>query len=734
MTIISKPVLLSFNISSSIYLSKLLPLDRTIKSWKDLSDYRKKYPLPYNLEQATTFSPWGFLIITQSVIDPIQGWILVHSEKWRNSSKRNRELIIKSALNNHIFKNKRITKIGNDWSYFQEDIKEENGIVSTIHYCLSAKYVAIGDTDAISYDFVRKVRSALSINDELNNGIFPHREDTRSDVMVTINSGNKEFSSGLLMNIDESFNLNMKFKGSEDTIREYDEKNGILYTDYDSENTCIVHVKQGKNTWPYAASRVFRVLRIEDWVGKLKNSMKNLLRLKPTVFESYLKKGIRLLRGFEFAGQLIRFEFNNETDWDVKQAKVSDICLLPNSSTNSKLLFNEKWNHHLKDHTKLSRKKLPLLQVIYCMHEDDHWALSELKRYSDSVLSLLPEWEYEESEKIILLKGKNQTEIKYSINNEVQNIPEFPGEQLVISALRPTRPNIDIYTCLKRQLTEKNLIHQNYLIYANNKFNAPYRKSTHEINICQLLLKFGRLPVPFSIKLGEIDMTIGVDIGRSGANRSRPSMAVSIDRNGKMWGGSVSSEPQPGEEMSNRTIRDLLDNQILRYKNNNHTLPNRILILRDGNSSKQELGDMNEICNEWNSLGVDVSWITVQKSGTPRLLNYKEGLVVNILPVAESYLVTSKSSGWCWTTGGSVGRFPGIPRGFSFRVERNFTTDSLNIEQWSRILIAQAKTSQINTYTNTRLPFTIHLADKMAKALIRGSIPPDYSGNGFPAC
>ncbi len=80
------------------------------------------------------------------------------------------------------------------------------------------------------------------------------------------------------------------------------------------------------------------------------------------------------------------------------------------------------------------------------------------------------------------------------------------------------------------------------------------------------------------------------------------------------------------------------------------------------------------------------------------------------------------------------GKFPGIPKGFGFTVERNFGNSALTIDILSKILIAQAKSSQISPYANTRLPMTLHLADKMAKALARGSVPPSYSGTGFPAC
>ena len=159
-----------------------------------------------------------------------------------------------------------------------------------------------------------------------------------------------------------------------------------------------------------------------------------------------------------------------------------------------------------------------------------------------------------------------------------------------------------------------------------------------------------------------------------------------------------------------------------------------MLVLRDGNSSKKELESVRVVSHELQELGIDVAWVTLQKSGTPRLLSYNSTEVLDQLPPSESFLITSNNTGWCWTTGGPAGRFPGIPRGFSFRVEQNFVNEPLNMEEVSKILIAQAKTSQVNPYSNTRLPFTLHLADKMAKALIRGAIPPDYSGDGFPAC
>ena len=717
----------------SYYVTQLCPIDKSIDSWEKIRDYEILNPLPSNLEKTTTYSPYGLLILTEKLVEPIQGWSLHSSELWENSPKKYRDSLMKNALNRHIRKKKDIIKIGNDWSYYREDIEEQNGNVATIHHCFSAKYVQVGDVDGFAYDFVRKVRSGLSIDEELKMKIFPYGEEDKKEVMVTVSSAHKEYSGGYLKKIDESSNLNMSFEGSTDTIREYDASKGITYTDEQAENTCIIFVKQGRNVWPYAGSRVYRVLRIEDWAGSLKESMKKLLRLKPKEFETHVNKGRRLLRGFKFAGRPIHFEFNTDLDWDIKSANVSEFCYLSGKNSKTKLLWNGNWKHHLKNHAHNSNETLPEVNLTFCVHEDDLWALDKLKSYTTSMIALIPEWHYSFSQKTLILKGENQTAMKQSIRDEISKLKAISGQHLVVSALRPSRPNMDTYTWLKRALTEKSFKHQNFLIRTYNQISAPNKLSTHEMNICQLLLKFGRLPVPFTIYEGDIDMTIGVDIGRSGANRSRPAMAVAIDKYGRMWGGSVSSEPQPGEEMSERTVRDLFDNQIHEYKNKTSAYPNRILILRDGNSSSKELESVNDIAKELLPLGIDIAWVTLQKSGTPRLLSYCDKKVLDQLPPSELYLVTSENSAWCWTTGGPTGRFPGIPRGFGFRLEKNFVEKPIALDKLSRILIAQAKTSQVNPYANTRLPFTLHLADKMAKALIRGAIPPDYSDDGFPA-
>ena len=734
MPLTQRPVILTMNLDRKLVVSHFVPTsEHRVKLW----DYEKEHPLPEYLEKSMIYKPeQGFLLLTRMTPEKVSGWKILTSTKWADSRKTLRDSMIQNAIKNHM-RPKRVKKIGRHWSFDSEIVTEENGLESTIHRCASFGYVEVKGKDALFYDFIRKVRSNLSIRDEIQRGIYPHGEsigdDYGDDVMVSVANSENSFSSGELKGIRENDTINQLIPGSKDTIRQYLQSKGVTYTDSQAESTFLIDVKMGRNTIQYASDRVFRVLRIEDWVGNLKQSMRELLRLKPTQFMKHSTKGRNLLRGFTFGGQKVNFGFSTESDWDVRQANVAEMSKAIYPSGERKLLFNEKWDHHLKNHLELHPTPLPEISITYCVGEDDLSVLESLNKYSNSVLRLVPNWKHNTTTSTMVIKGNNQTEIQRSISQQVANLN--PNQtNLVVSGLRPSRPNANTYTWLKRELTEKSHVHQNYLIKQSGVLKAPDGDSTHLMNMCQLLLKFGRLPVPFTIEGGDVDLTVGVDIGRLGRNKSRPAMAVAIDRFGTVWGGNISSEPQPGEEMSERTVRDLFKNQIARYESETGSMPKRIMILRDGLSSTSELETVEIIANEYISIGVDILWVTIQKTGVPRLLNYDGDIVSDVLPIARSFLVTSDSSAWCWTTGKGAGSFPGIPRGFGFKVEMNFKQDPVDMALLSSILISQAKTSQVNPYSNTRLPFTLHLSDKMAKALARGAIPPDYSGKGFPAC
>ncbi len=731
----SRPELLKFNIDESLIISHLIPTmnNSNMRLW----DYERQYPLPEYLNKAISYRPQlSYLLMTKELLNDINGWQRVSTTSWRDSEKYKRDLLVQNSINSNLRK-KQITKLGRDWVFDSREVEEESGLKSTIYHCASFAYAEIQSADTIFYDFVRKVRSSMSIGEEIQLGIFPHGEGGGNqfgdDVMVSVANSDGDFSSGELIGIRERESINQLMPNSTDSYRDYLRKNGVHYSDKEANQTFLIDVKHGKKLLQYASDRVFRVLRIEDWSSNLKREISSDLRLSPSEHVGHTTKGRRLLRGLSLGGELLEFEYNTESDWNVNVVDVSNICKVNYPTGEKNLLHNGRWFHHVKNHIEIHKNNPPELRVTFCVRDDDIHLLKQLKTRTESVLSKIPGVCFEYSNTTILIQGDSQTEITRSITKQVNDL-DSKHIHLVVSALRPDRPQLKSYITLKRELTEQNHIHQNYSIKSNGLLKAPDASSAHEINACQLLLKLGRLPVPFSIVEGDIDLTISIDIGRSGRNRSRPAMAVAMDRFGQIWGGNISSDPQPGEEMSEKTVRDVFNNQINKFELKSGFLPKRILVLRDGISTKSEMDAVNIVAEEYAKLGIEIIWITVQKSGIPRLLNYSGSDISDILPEAKSYLVTSSKSAWCWTTGNSSGKFPGIPKGFGFTVERNFGNSALTIDILSKILIAQAKSSQISPYANTRLPMTLHLADKMAKALARGSVPPSYSGTGFPAC
>ena len=158
-------------------------------------------------------------------------------------------------------------------------------------------------------------------------------------------------------------------------------------------------------------------------------------------------------------------------------------------------------------------------------------------------------------------------------------------------------------------------------------------------------------------------------------------------------------------------------------------------MMRDGNTPRRELEHVQRIVKEYRELGVDICWISVRKSGTPRLLNFEGDNVLNELPMKGHWMRYGERSAWLWTTGSpelKEGR-PGIPQGSAFTIEVNYESEPLTVEQAAQLLTAHAHASQMTPWSSTRLPFVHHLSDLMAKAMVNGEIPLDQNGERFSA-
>ena len=180
-----KPMILSFNSNPDVYVSKLVPTDDRISTRDEINNWQSKYPLPAFEDKCFSYSPFGIVITSKNPISNSNGWKVTHSTYWSDTLKKYKQEIISSRINNVIRRRDSAQKIGRDWSFFKQHVEEVDGEKSTIHYCLSAWFVEVNGVEGIACDFVRKVRSASSIQDELNMGFLPNGEGY-SDVMVTV--------------------------------------------------------------------------------------------------------------------------------------------------------------------------------------------------------------------------------------------------------------------------------------------------------------------------------------------------------------------------------------------------------------------------------------------------------------------------------------------------------------------------------------------------------------------
>ena len=362
--------------------------------------------------------------------------------------------------------------------------------------------------------------------------------------------------------------------------------------------------------------------------------------------------------------------------------------------------------------------------------------IPELQKHSEEIFSKIPGWYAKVTHvRSHIIPDSTQAEADDFIHQFIDDVSNSDCSIVVFSALPPkgTKNKIDLYKCLRYNLDEAGIVHQNF------KANSPTWVATKAdyasglVNIMQMLLKHGILPVPYSCDIGDVDVVSALDVGRKGANQSVTAFAVSITSEGKLWGTTPSAEPQRGENISEAALRRMIAKLRRQIEELLSTSESRVLIIRDGNTPREEQRIVEALIHEYQALGMDICWISLRKSGVPRLLNFDERLVQDELPTKGQWLQTGEQTAWIWSTGSPMRSIPGIPQGIGFDIECNFKSNPLSIEETSSLLIAHAHASQMTPWSSTRLPFVHHLADKMAKAMINGEIPLNQDGTRFSA-
>ena len=755
-----RPVLLTLEMPEDLVVTSLQASSTATRS---VYQHSRQFSLPESIVRADDYGPVRTHLLTREPVREMPGWSQIAATRWVDASARVRGRLMQKILESHLVYDARkegrsVRERADRFSWLLEQPKEvsvQNGPDVNIFVCATFNHIVIDGKDCIVPDVRRKVRAKDSIWDEIQARTwYPPEEgaDWTDDewllVKVASSKDKTQLSGARLVKIREDLNLNDPWAdGQSESIVDYWRREGWDYSEEEASSIPVAEVKKanGRNTIRYPANQVYRQMSTNQWGSEIWEEMKGYLKLKPSEHFSHVRKAMRWLLALKVGGATIGSSIRAgwERDWDIIEIPSGLMAktVLPEGDGPNLLNERGQWSHHLKQYNRYHDAPPPRLNIHYAIPPGFEECIPSLRSHMKGVFGQIPGWFYTDSDAPHIIPDGSRTQIRSSIKELVSHLKSIDGEVLVVSGLWEEKNRAGkIYHPLKYALTEETIAHQNLAIRQTPygmKMKAPGRFFSHIINACQILIKMGIMPVPWSTNLGEIDIMAGIDIGRRGRNQSFPALAVAMSKHGKLWGTSSMMEPQLGEAIAEESLFDLLHQMVHDYELETGSKPRRILLLRDGNTPASEFDGFRKIANEMLEEGVDISWVTVPKQGAPRLLQFNDNGSVDdsILPQKGNWLKTGDDSGVIWTTGagdlkpGDVG----VPVGLRFEVLQQFSSDPMTTQQVAALLTIHAHASQASPFRSTRLPFPLHLADKLAKAVVRRSIPPEIKGNRFPA-
>jgi len=736
-----KPILLTWEMPDDLWIASFEPTGGPkAKPWA----WVKEYKLPSSIMMSSDWNPNRMHLVTSSRIETeLKGWSCLGQWKWRDTPIKVRNNLLQSMIRRKLKADGIESVSSTEWVIEGPNlIKGDDGSEVESFVCVKFQYAEVEGRDTISVDLRRKVQSAKSIWEEFNEGVFVFSDFTREvRVKVAIASDPNAKSSKKFWRKTD-FTLNDPFKpGANKSMADYWRDNGHLYTE--QEASTIIQIQMSDKSH-YPADKVYRVMTMDQWDNAIHESLKEYLKLKPKRYLELLKKGMMwLTSGWILKDYTTSQEWDLSKDinaswfneWNVSHSDSRRILKIPN--TGESFLNQEyQWYHHLKRFNELHDSELPSVEVHFMAPENLLQHMDKLKTHASEIFSKVPGW----SSKVKYVQGhiipdSNLAEADDFIHRFIDNVSDSESSIVVLSALPPkgTNKKVDLYKCLRYNLDESGIVHQNFKAISPTWMPTKADYAAGLVNVMQMLLKHGILPVPYSCNVGNIDVVSAIDVGRAGPNKSVTAFAVSITSKGKLWGTAPRAEPQRGENISEAALRRMISKLKRQIEDVLQTNQSRVLIIRDGNTPIEERGLVDQIVAEYRELGVDICWVSLRKSGVPRLLNFNGRKVVDDLPEKGHWLQTGDNSAWLWSTGSPMRSIPGIPQGMGFDIEVNFATNPLTVEEASQLLIAHAHASQMTPWSSTRLPFVHHLADKMAKGMANGEIPLDQNGQKFSA-
>ena len=700
----------------------------------------KKHKLPYSIARSPDYDPARMYLLTNEPV-PVShsGWSFEGQWEWVDAPIRMKSRLFQRLIESHLYQKKK-TKLGYDWIIEgPEEVYSKDGRNSSIWLCANFQYVDIEGKDGITVEISRKVQATKSIWEEMNDGIYGLNHQNQ-EIRVKVrdsNDSNKMMSRKLVKITDMKLDA-PAWEDSEITLSEYWNQDKQRYTEEQSKTIPVVLVSRRWRETPsrYPADQVYRVMSMDNWPDEVRSSLSKYLNLTATKYLSLVKKGMSWLRKWEINNEPVELNYGWNGNFDVKHSDSREIVKLPNGYN----FLNSKWRwfDNIRSFEDFHERPPPSVDAYYIVPPGQENHHDQLLKHSNLIFDQIPGWKDRVvHNELRIIPDDSKAKADLFIDDMVEEITSDNRSVVVFSALPPKqhKPEVDLYKSLKYALDESGIVHQNFQIGSKYSLKKKPDLAAAKVNVLQLQLKHGFLPVPYTVSIGNVDVVCALDVGRIGANESVTAFAVSITKTGQLWGTTPKGEPQTGETISEDAIRRTIKGIIKRNEKENGSLPGRILVMRDGNTPRRELKRIQKIALEYNELGVDICWISVRKSGAPRLLNFVDGNVIDELPMKGHWMSYGEKSAWIWTTGSpelKEGR-PGIPQGSSFTMEINFQEKPLTIEQASQLMISHAHASQMTPWSSTRLPFVHHLADKMAKAMANGEIPLNQNGTRFSA-
>lgn len=712
--------------------------------------WNRDYPVPVSIIFAVDYKPNRIHILTSSQPEKeIQGWSCDGQWMWKESPERQRGRIFQQMLKRH-FRNKDRQELGSSFgttSWILEgpdEIISPEGVKTNAWLCAEFQYCCIDGVDGIIVELRRKVQASQSMWEEHQQGIFVFNEETNLvRVKVAVATDHSRMNSGYFKSLT-SLNLDdPAYNGTTLSMADYWRQNGHFYS---SEEASSIPQLELSNRNRYPADKVFRVMTMDQWSDSVRKHMDKYLHLKPTEHLKYIRKAMSWLHGWNLydseSDSEISLYRQTQFGWnsEIFPTPVDTRPILALENGNPMLNDNWRWNHHLRNFNHLHDSPPPPIDVHFVIPRSLIGCLPQLEEHARGIFSQIPNW----SNRVIyypephFIPEESEALATDFVLNLSKSISSEDRRAVVFSSTQPKnrKTPVNLYKCLKYNLDEAEIVHQNFAAYSNNTLKKRPDNFSHQVNVLQILLKLGILPVPFSCTIGDIDIIASLDVGRTGPNESVAACAVSITNSGRLWGTTPKAEPQKGENISVQALRRTVSKLIQQYENFEGSKPRRILFIRDGNTPNRELRAMDSIIEDYReSLNIDICWVSYRKSGTPRLLAFKGLEAVDEIPIKGHWLPLNTSSAWVWTTGAphlQPGR-PGIPQGAGFTIENNFAFNPLSLEEAAQLMISHCHASQTQPWNSTRLPFVLHLADKMAKAMVNGEIPLNQNGDRFSA-